>query len=96
MTTIYSRRGFERERLQKVNFRKLAEHHAFGAQPESAPEKQRIFNLALNEAEALACQTGVPELVLLTLAEEKVQTARHWFNRQQAVKRRSAEWQIAA
>ena len=79
-----------------MDFRKLAEHHAFGVQLESAPEKQRIFNLALNEAEALACQTGVPELVLLTLAEEKVQTARHWFSRQQAVKRRSAEWQIAA
>lgn len=79
-----------------MDFRKLAEHHAFGVKTESAPEKQRIFNLALNEAEALACQTGVPELVLLGLAEEKVQTARRWFTRQQAVKRRSAEWQIAA
>ena len=96
MTTKYSRCGFEREELRKVDFRKLAEHHAVGLRAEGAPEKQRIFNLALNEAAALACQTGVPELVPLTLAEEKVQSARHWFARQQALKARGPEWSIAA
>ena len=79
-----------------LNFRRLAEHHAIGAKATTAPETQRVFRLALNEAEALACQTGVPELVLLTLAEEKVQTARQWFVRQQAVKERSLEWSAAA
>ena len=96
MTTTYSTCGFKREPLRKINYRRLAEHHAVGARSEPSPEKQRIFNLALNEAEALACQTGVPELVLLALAEEKVQTARHWFARQQAVKARRIEWQVAA
>ena len=67
-----------------------------GIAPANSPEKERIFKLALNEAEALACQTGVPELVLPTLAEEKVRTAREWFARQQTVRKRSPEWQIAA
>ena len=71
MTTKYSTYGFKIETSRKVDFRKLAEHHAVGPEVEAMPEKRRIFNLALNEAEALACQTGVPELVLLTLAEEK-------------------------
>ena len=96
MTTKYSTCGFPSETTRNVNFRKLAEHHAVGPVAEKAPEKRRIFNLALNEAEALACESGVPELVLLTLAEEKVQTARRWFARQQALKTRSFEWSIAA
>jgi hypothetical protein len=94
--TKFSGCGFQRENLRAVNFRELAEHHAVGLTAERAPETQRIIRLALNEAEALACQTGLPELVLLTLAEEKVQKARNWFARQQALKRRSVEWQIAA
>ncbi len=96
MTTKYSPCGFKQEPLRSIDFRKLAEHHAIGAAGENSPEKKRLFNLALNEAEALACQSGVPELVLLALAEEKVQTTRHWFARQQAVKARRVEWQIAA
>jgi hypothetical protein len=96
MTIKYSNQDSEKAALREVSFRNLAAHHAIGPRRESAPEKQRIFNLALNEAEALACETGVPELVLLTLAEEKVQTARHWFARQQALKTRSFEWSIAA
>jgi hypothetical protein len=79
-----------------INFRKVAEHHAVGMQRGTAPETERIFKLALNEAEALACESGVPELVLVSLAEEKVRAAREWFARQQAVKKRSPEWQIAA
>ena len=96
MTTKYSTYGFPKEAGRSFNFRKLAEHHAVGLKAEKAPEKRRIFNLALNEAEALACESGFPELVLLTLAEEKVQTARHWFARQQALKARRFEWSIAA
>jgi hypothetical protein len=79
-----------------LNFRKVAEHHAVGIKGLVVPERERIFKLALNEAEALACESGVPELVLVSLAEEKVRNAREWFARQEAMKRRSAEWQIAA
>ena len=70
--------------------------HAIGFSVETSPEKRRILNLALNEAEALACETGMPELVLLTLAEEKVRAARQWFNRQQSLKERHIQWPIAA
>ena len=70
--------------------------HAIGFSVETSPEKRRILNLALNEAEALACETGMPELVLLTLAEEKVRATRQWFSRQQLFKERRIEWPIAA
>ena len=79
-----------------VNFRKLAEHHVLGFDMEMPAEKRRILGLALNEAEALAATTGVPELVLLGLAEEKVRSARQWFVRQEKLRRKSFEWQIAA
>jgi hypothetical protein len=74
----------------------LAEHHAIGSGKELTAEKRRHLELAVIEAEALACQTGVPELVLLTLAEEKVQATREWFARQEQLKERSAQWQLAA
>jgi hypothetical protein len=38
----------------------------------------------------------VPELVLLTLAEEKVRAARQWLARQDEFKNRSVQWQLAA
>lgn len=79
-----------------TGLRPLAEVHAIGFEAEGSAEKQRILRLAVHEAEALACATGVPELVLLTLAEEKVQQARQWFARQQTFKARSYEWRIAA
>ena len=52
------------------------------------------MELAVNEAEALACATGVPELVLLTLAEEKVRAARLWLARQEKLKERSLQWSL--
>ena len=45
------------------------------------PEK--LFRLALGEAEALAWQTDYPELVFPLLATEKVQAAAAWNTRQQ-------------
>ena len=80
-------------------FRSVAAHHAIGIEANLAPEKKRLLELAVNEAEALACQTGVPELVLLTLAEEKVSATRQWLARQSEVKNRSygrEQWQLAA
>ena len=84
------------EKRRKCNFRSVARFHALGEEADVAPEKKRLLDLALNEAEALACQTGVPELVLLTLAEEKVRAARQWLARQDEFKNRSVQWRLAA
>lgn len=86
-------------RSNRCNFRSVASHHAIGVEANLAPEKKRLLELAVNEAEALACQTGVPELVLLTLAEEKVRATRQWLARQNELKNRSygrEQWQFAA
>ena len=77
---------------ERGNFRGVAVHHAIGMDAGLAPEKKRLLELAVNEAEALACATGVPELVLLTLAEEKVRATKRWLARQNEVKARSAEF----
>ena len=42
---------------------------------------QRLFQVALNEAEALAWQTEYPQLVFPTLAEEKVAAITAWYGR---------------
>lgn len=81
---------------ERLNFRSVAAHHAIGGEKDLTPEKKRLLNLAVTEAEALACQTGVPELVLLSLAEEKVRATRKWLARQEQLKARSAQWQLAA
>lgn len=44
---------------------------------------QKLFQLALNEAEALAWQTAYPHLVFPSLAVEKAQSIAAWQNRQQ-------------
>src|SRR5687768_10108375 len=77
---------------ERSNFRGVTAHHAIGLEVGLAPEKRRLLELAVNEAEALACATGVPELVLLTLAEEKVRAAKRWLARQKEVKERSSEF----
>jgi hypothetical protein len=46
----------------------------------------RLVQLTLNEAEALAWQTGVPDLVFPTLAEEKLRRLRLWSARQRAIR----------
>jgi hypothetical protein len=40
---------------------------------------ERLFRVAVNEAEALAWETGFPHLVFPVLAEEKVQKASAWY-----------------
>ena len=89
-----------RERASnRCKFRSVAAHHAIGIEASLEPEKKRLLELAVNEAEALACQTGVPELVLLTLAEEKVRATRQWLVRQGELKSRSygrEQWLLAA
>jgi hypothetical protein len=46
---------------------------------------QKSFQLALNEAEALAWQTEFPQLVFPDLAVEKIQAVAAWQARQQFV-----------
>jgi hypothetical protein len=50
----------------------------------SAPE--RLVQLALNEAEAAAWQTGYPHLFFPALAAEKVQAVAAWNAHQQSVR----------
>jgi hypothetical protein len=52
---------------------------------ETVASHQNLFQLALNEAEALAWQTDYPQLVFPTLAVEKVQAVAAWRARQQFV-----------
>ena len=49
------------------------------------PEK--LFRMALNEAEALAWQTEYPYLVFPALATEKIQAAADWNARQEFLRR---------
>ena len=56
---------------------------------------ERLLKLALNEAEALAWQTGYPHLVFPLLAPEKAATAVKWQSRQKCI-RRNGESAFAA
>jgi hypothetical protein len=56
-----------------AEFREVVESH------------QNLFQLALNEAEALAWQTEYPQLVFPALAVEKIQAVAAWQTRQQSV-----------
>lgn len=40
----------------------------------------RLFQVALNEAEALAWETGYPQLVFPALAEEKIAAISSWYD----------------
>jgi hypothetical protein len=50
-------------------------------------QQPRVFHLALNEAEAMAYQTGFPYLVFPELAMEKAQALADWQRRQESVRR---------
>jgi hypothetical protein len=52
---------------------------------EIVESNQKSFQLALNEAEALAWQTDYPQLVFPDLAVEKIQAVATWQTRQQSV-----------
>jgi len=53
--------------------RDLATEHKF-----ELPE--RLFRVALNEAEALAWETEYPQLVFPALAEEKIEAISAWYD----------------
>ena len=54
-------------------------------------EHDRMVELAVNEAEALAWETGFPQLLFPDLAVEKAYAVAGWHERQQALRRRSAQ-----
>jgi hypothetical protein len=91
-------KGLVRPRgAREIDLRRLAEFHAVGSELQNSPaETQRLIRLVLNEAEALAMQTGIAELVLPSLAEEKVGALRQWAARQQKILNQRREWSLAA
>jgi hypothetical protein len=56
----------------------------------------KSFQLALNEAEALAWQTAYPHLVFPSLAVEKIQTVAAWQTRQHSLRRHHSVFAEAA
>jgi hypothetical protein len=48
-------------------------------------QQAHVLELALNEAEALAWETGFPQLVFPTLAMEKVSAVATWHSRQKSI-----------
>ena len=75
--------------LKSFNLRGIAEHAAGAELQKASEETQRLIRLAINEAEALAGQTGISELVLPSLAEEKVRAVRKWYARQKSLRARA-------
>jgi hypothetical protein len=57
---------------------------------------ERMLQLALNEAEALAWQTGYPHLVFPALAAEKVHAVTDWNKHQRSVWQTDALFALAA
>ena len=60
-----------------------------------AQEHANVLRLALNEAEALAWQTGFPHLLFPELAAEKAEGAIRWHQRQRSVRRGASELAFA-
>ena len=54
-------------------------------------ESNHMVQLALNEAEALAYETGFPALIFPTLAREKLEAVAAWDGQQRSVRRVSSE-----
>jgi hypothetical protein len=58
--------------------------------------QEQLLNRTIREAEALAWQTEYPQLVFPTLAMEKVQNVAGWNARQQAIRRSTSAFEMAA
>jgi hypothetical protein len=58
--------------------------------------REQLLNRTIREAEALAWQTDYPQLVFPTLAMEKVQSVAGWNARQQAIRRNTSVYAVAA
>src|SRR5689334_17480196 len=62
--------------------------HEYG---EQAGDHSRVLRLALNEAEAVAWQSGFPQLFFPVLAVEKAKAAVSWHQRQHSLRRNESE-----
>ena len=62
----------------------------------AAAAQENMLRLALNEAEALAWQTGYPHLVFPSLAMEKVQEIADWNRHQRSVRQAEPLFALAA
>jgi hypothetical protein len=67
--------------IEKAKSAVLAEFH------DTLRAHEQMLHLALNEAEALAWETSVPQLVFPMLAQEKAQAVAAWQERQDALRR---------
>ena len=68
----------------------------FAESQHALQSQERLLQLALNEAEAAAWQTGYPHLLFPALATEKVQTVIAWDRQQQSVRRANPVLVLAA
>ena len=59
-------------------------------------EDQHVLELAVNEAEALAWETGFPQLLFPTLAVEKAYAVAGWHARQRSLRSHASPQFIAA
>ena len=57
---------------------------------EGLEEHEHLLELALNEAEALAWQSGFPQLLFPALATEKAQSVATWHERQRLMRSEGA------
>lgn len=67
-----------------------AKGNLLGELRETSEVPEKLFRLALNEAEALAWETGYPHLVFPVLATEKARAAAHWSARQQLLRQKQS------
>ena len=82
-------------------YRLLPEVGAGRAETYSVPRekltvREHLVHLAVNEAEALAWQTGFPHLFFPALATEKLQEVATWGARQQSLRRNESSLARAA
>jgi hypothetical protein len=66
-----------------------AKGNLFAELREKLEVPEKLFRLALNEAEALAWQTEYPHLLFPALATEKVQAIAGWNEKQQFIRRKN-------
>ena len=77
------------DRIDKVKQAVLDEFHV------TLDAHNQMLRLAVNEAEALAWQTGFPQLVFPTLATEKAQEVVARNTRQQSIQRTNSRFALS-
>jgi hypothetical protein len=73
-----------------------AKNSVLGEFRDTIEEHNRVLQLAVNEAESLAWQTGYPHLFFPALAVEKAQAVTRWHNHQHQIQEREHRLALAA